>query len=82
MVQGQAGELALLAAWFAVDGDGHWYRLILVLLGLDPATGSVDPVGGVFVLCPAGHDAGAEHLVKQPGQVVVGVTGESGLHVV
>jgi hypothetical protein len=38
-------------------------------------------VGGVFVGVPAGDDAGAEHLVGEPGEAVAGVGVEGELEV-
>ena len=34
------------------------------------------------MLCPAGDDTGTEHLIQQPGQVVVGVECQGDVHVV
>lgn len=82
MVQGQAGELALLAAWLAVDRDVHCSHLTLSLFrDLDRVESLVVvPVCGVLVLRPAGDDA--EQLIKESGQMVVGVEGQGDVHVV
>jgi len=83
MVQAAAGEFALLAAWLAVDRDVHCLHLTFCIWWWAAwATLLVVPVGGVLVLGPAGNDAVAEHLVQQPGQVVLGIEREGGVHVV